>query len=79
MPKRRGSFKAGLGPLERVAGRAGSDTIRLWEGYREQAFLWRAIALFQIPATALSILAAIIMYFFSDTIIEVPATPQPGF
>ena len=65
--------------LERVAGRAGSDTIRLWEGYREQAYLWRALAILQMPATALSIAAALIMYFFADTIIEVPERPQPGY
>ncbi len=65
--------------LERVAGRAGTDTIRLWEGYREQAYMWRALSLLQFPATALSIAAALIMYFFADTIIEVPERPQPGY
>lgn len=73
------NIKDDVRQLERVAGRAGSDTIRLWEGYREQAYLWRALSLLQMPATALSILAALIMYFFADTIIEVPERPQPGY
>ncbi len=72
-------LKNDLQQLERVAGRAGSDTIRLWEGYREQAYLWRALTLLQIPCTALSIAAALVMYFFADTIIDVPEHPQPGF
>jgi hypothetical protein len=65
--------------LERVAGKAGSDTIRLWEGYKEQAFFWRALALIQVPGTALAIAAALVMYFLADTIIEVPEHPQPGY
>lgn len=73
------NLKHDLKQLERVGGRAGSDTIRLWEGYREQAYLWRAIALLQMPSTALSIAAALIMYLFADTIIEVPERPQPGY
>jgi len=73
------SLKRDLQQLERVGGRAGTDTIRLWEGYKEQAYLWRALALLQMPATALSIAAALVMYFFADTMIEVPERPQPGY
>ena len=73
------NVKKDIKQLERVGGRAGADTIRLWEGYREQAYLWRALALLQMPATALSIAAMLVMYFFADTIIEVPERPQPGF
>lgn len=73
------TIKKDIQQLERVAGRAGSDTIRLWEGYKEQAFFWRALALIQVPATTLAIAAALVMYFFADTIIEVPEHPQPGF
>lgn len=67
-----------LRQMESGAGRAGSDTLRLWEFYKEQALLWRAIALLQMPATALSIAAALIMFFFADTIITVPQKPMPG-
>ncbi len=79
MAKKAVNIKHDLKQLERVAGRAGSDTIRLWEGYREQAYLWRALALIQMPSTALSIAAALIMYLIADTIIEVPERPQPGY
>lgn len=73
------NLKQDIKQLERVAGRAGSDTIRLWEGYKEQAFFWRALALIQVPSTALAIAIAMVMYFLADTIIEVPEHPQPGF
>ncbi len=79
MGKEKLNLKHDLRQLERVGGRAGTDTIRLWEGFREQAYLWRALALLQMPSTALSIAAALVMYFFADTIIEVPERPQPGF
>jgi hypothetical protein len=73
------NIKKDVQQLEKVAGRAGSDTIRLWEGYREQAYLWRALSLLQMPATALSVLAALMMYFTADTVIEVPHAPDPGY
>jgi hypothetical protein len=73
------NLKEDIQELERVAGRAGSDTIRLWEGYKEQAFFWRALSLLQMPATALAVGIALAMFFFADTIIEVPEHPQPGF
>lgn len=55
-----------------------SDTIRLWEGYRDQAILWRAIALLQIPATALSVVLAMYLWNTRQTIVNVPPKPQPG-
>ncbi len=79
MAKEAINVKKDIKQLERVGGRAGADTIRLWEGYREQAYLWRALCLLQMPATALSIAAALVMYFFADTIIEVPERPLPGY
>ncbi len=72
-------LKAGFQELEKVDGRAGSDTIRLWESYRDQAYLWRALAILQVPATGLAIIAALLMFFFADTVIDVPEKPQPGF
>ena len=42
------NLKNDLKQLERVGGRAGTDTIRLWEGYREQSYLWRALQLLPI-------------------------------
>jgi len=75
----KGTLKLGLGQMERVAGRAGNDTLKLWEGYREQAYLWRAIALLQMPATTLALFAALVMFLFADTVIQVPPKPQPGY
>ncbi len=77
--KKVGNAMEQVAPLKATAGRAGADTIKLWEGYREQAYMWRALSLIQMPATFLSIAAALVMYFFADTIIEVPERPQPGF
>ncbi len=74
-----GSVKESIKSIEQIAGRAGSDTIRLWESYRDQAYLWRALALLQMPATALAVVMTLIMYFTKDTIIEVPDMPQPGY
>jgi hypothetical protein len=64
--------------IEVVDGRAGADTIKLWEHYRDHALMWRAIAMFQFPATFLALIAAVLMYYTADTKIEVPERPQPG-
>ena len=72
-------MKKQIEKLDKVEGRAGADTIRLWEGYKEQAVLWRTIALLQIPTTFLAILAALILWLYADTVIEVPPKPHPGF
>jgi hypothetical protein len=58
--------------------RGESDTIKLWESYRQQALLWRAIALLQIPATALACLLAVIMWSTRSIILKVPQNPKPG-
>ncbi|MCC6220690.1 MAG: hypothetical protein IT291_05545 [Deltaproteobacteria bacterium] len=72
------ALKRDIRQIERTEGRAGADTIRLWEGFRDQALLWRALALLQLPATTLAIAAALVMYISADTVIEVPPQPQPG-
>jgi hypothetical protein len=71
-------FKKSMKNIERVEGRAGADTIRLWEGFREQAYFWRALSLLQMPTTVIAVVAALIMYFYADTTIEVPTKPNPG-
>jgi len=58
--------------------RAHGDTIRLWESYRDQATLWRAIALLQIPATAIALIFALVIWGTRTTILNVPAKPLPG-
>jgi len=55
-----------------------SDTIRLWENYRDQALLWRSLALLEIPTTLTCIIFAMILYYNRQTIINVPPKPLPG-
>lgn len=55
-----------------------TDTIRLWEAYKDQAALWRAIALLQIPATAVALIFALLMYSSRSITLNVPAKPLPG-
>ena len=76
MPK--AMLKEGIRELEKVDGRSGNDTIKLWESYKEQSILWRALALLQMPTTFLAICSVLVMYFTKDTVIEVPPVPQPG-
>ena len=58
--------------------RKDNDTIRLWEGYREQALLWRALSLFQIPVTLLALIFALVMWNAREITLNVPAKPLPG-
>ncbi len=58
--------------------RGETDTIRLWEAYKDQASLWRAIALLQIPATAVALIFALIMWSSRSITLNVPAKPLPG-
>ncbi len=55
-----------------------SDTIRLWESYRDQATLWRALSLLQVPATALAVLLAFYLWSTHKVMLNVPARPLPG-
>ncbi len=58
--------------------RSNDDTIRLWESYRDQATMWRALALLQIPATFIAIVLALIIWQTRSISLNVPARPQPG-
>lgn len=60
------------------ASRSQSDTIRLWENYRDQATMWRSLALLQIPATMIAILFALLMWSTREVTLEVPSKPLPG-
>lgn len=55
-----------------------SDTLRVWESYRDQALLWRAIALLQIPATLASVVFAIVLWTTRSITLNVPLKPAPG-
>ena len=56
-----------------------ADTIRLWENYRDQALLWRSIALIQMPTTLAAIVFAIVMWNTHEIKLNVPRKPLPGF
>jgi hypothetical protein len=55
-----------------------SDTIKLWESYRDQALLWRAIALLQVPVTMIALIVGIVAYVNREITLNVPARPLPG-
>lgn len=71
-------FKDDTDNLEQIEGRSGADTIRLWERFREQAIIWKFIALAQIPATFLAIIGFVVVFITADISIEPPENPQPG-
>src|SRR6185436_12529117 len=55
-----------------------NDTLRLWEGHREQATLWRAIALLQIPATVCALVFSMMIWGTRQITLNVPSKPLPG-
>jgi hypothetical protein len=55
-----------------------ADTLRLWELYQDQAYLWRAIALLQIPATLLLLIFAMWVYGNRTIMLNIPQKPAPG-
>ena len=70
--------------MESIAANKSSSTQEESKGklvlaFREQSYLWRAIALMQIPTTLIAIIVALIVYVNSDTIVEVSPRPAPGY
>ncbi len=61
-----------------LPGREASDTLKLWDRYKEKAFLWRAFALLQMPITTVLILASMIFFVTADTVLNIPLDPEPG-
>ena len=55
-----------------------SDTLRLWEGYREQALLWRALWIAQVPITILALAICIYLASTRKITLNVPPKPLPG-
>ncbi len=55
-----------------------TDTIRLWENYKEQASMWRALSLLQIPVTVIALVFALIIWNTRTITLNVPARPLPG-
>lgn len=58
--------------------RGETDTLRLWENYRDQAMMWRALTLLQIPTSVLLIICSIVLWTTRNVYLEVPAMPMPG-
>jgi hypothetical protein len=58
--------------------RGESDTIRLWENYRDQALLWRSLALLQIPTTLAAIIFSLVLWHTRKVTLNVPRDPLPG-
>jgi hypothetical protein len=60
------------------ATRSESDTIRLWENYKDQALMWRSLSLIQFPATLVAIVFSIVMWSTREINLTVPSKPEPG-
>jgi hypothetical protein len=59
-------------------GRDKSDTIRLWENYKDQSLMWRSLTLIQFPTTLIAIGFAILMWSTREITLTVPSKPMPG-
>ncbi len=55
-----------------------ADTFKLWESYREQATMWRVIALFQMFGSFLLICFSFYLYSTREITLHVPRQPLPG-
>ena len=55
-----------------------NDTLRLWESYKDQALLWRALTLLQIPTTLAALIFSIILWNNRHITLNVPREPLPG-
>lgn len=62
--------------LERTEKRVGPNTIDLWEAHREQASLWRILAILVLPATLLSLGIMFLVWFAGDIRVEIPPKPE---
>ena len=60
------------------ATRSESDTIRLWENYKDQALLWRSLSLLQFPMTFMALIFALVMWSTRVINLTVPSKPEPG-
>lgn len=61
-----------------TAARSQNDTIRLWENYKDQALMWRALSLIQLPTTFIAIIFALVMWSTREITLSVPSKPMPG-
>ncbi len=61
-----------------IESRKESDTIRLWENYKDQALLWRSLALLQIPTTLVAVVFSMVLWHTRHISLNVPRQPLPG-
>jgi len=61
-----------------TAARSKNDTIRLWENYKDQALMWRALSLIQLPTTFIAVIFALMMWATREITLQVPSKPMPG-
>jgi hypothetical protein len=61
-----------------IEARKETDTIRLWENYKDQALLWRSLALLQIPTTLLAVIFSLVLWHSRKITLQVPRQPLPG-
>ncbi len=67
-----------VGDTRLNATRSESDTIRLWENYKDQALLWRSLSLIQFPMTCTALIFALVMWSTRVINLTVPSKPEPG-
>ncbi len=56
----------------------GGDTIRIWEGYKAQAVMWRSLSIIQLLATAAISILCIVLWQTRSITLSVPQRPVPG-
>ena len=70
-------IQSDLQHLERIPAKAGVDAVQLWDSNRDEANLWRGVAIVLFPVTLLAAIGVLIMYLTADTIIQVPQRRPP--
>jgi hypothetical protein len=74
----RGGLKELVGQTSFKEVNDNSDTIRIWESYRDQALMWRSLTLLQFPICVGALVLSIILWQGRVTHIHVPRKPAPG-
>ncbi|MFO0417184.1 MAG: TraE/TraK family type IV conjugative transfer system protein [Pseudomonadota bacterium] len=72
------SIKGAVADTQLSVGRDKSDTIRLWENYKDQSLMWRSLCLIQLPTTLAAIIFAMMLWTTREVTLTVPSKPMPG-
>lgn len=65
--------------VKKISAEESANIQRVNRLYREQSYMWRALALMQIPTTFIALVVAIVMYVSSNIIVDVKPRPAPGY